>query len=275
MRPSPDIRRRLTAIGKLAPVDVALTKTALILAAAERPAINPVPYYRHLERLAEEVDAYAGDGDLAMRAEALRSVIARRYGYAGADDAYEDSENANLMRVIDRRQGLPALLAIIYIHVARALGWTMDGLDFPPRMLVRLDGDGERLILDPFDGAIELGPRQLRDMLKAVAGPHVELAPEHTRAMDNRQILVRSRRNVKILHLRADRLDEALEAIEAVLLFAPTEAPLWRESGILNARADRVSEAVTALEVYLRHAGGDPSRYRATLLLQELRQRLI
>ena len=280
MKPSPGICRRLSAFGSLGDNQIGLTETALVLAGAERPGIDPSIYERHLEKLTDDVAAYAGkeaddaQGGLKMRIEALQQVLAKRFGYAGSDDAYEDFECANLMRVIDRRDGLPTLLGIIYLHVARALGWAIEGLDFPPRFVVRLEYAGERRILDPFDGGRVLEPYDLRDLYKAVSGPHVEISPDHTQPMSNRAIILRSRRNAKVLHLRSENLDEALDVVETLLLLAPGEPALWREAGILNARLDRVREAVTALEEYLKNADADASRYRTSILLQELRTRL-
>ncbi len=280
MKPSPAICRRLSAFGALGDDAIGLTETALVLASAERPGIAVDAYERHLEKLTDDVAAYAGrEADdpaagLDMRAEALRQVIARRHGYGGSDDAYEDFDCANLMRVIDRRDGLPTLLGIVYMHVARALGWTIEGLDFPPRFLVRLEFQGRRIILDPFDGGRALQPHDLRGLYKAVSGPHVEIAPVHTRPMSNRAIVLRSRRNAKVLHLRSERLEEALDLVETLLLLAPGEAALWREAGVLNARLDRVSDAIAALEEFLKRAGADSSRYRTSVLLQELRARL-
>ena len=280
MRPSPETCRRLSAAGKLGDDAIGLSETALILAAAERPGSDIAPYERHLEKLTDDVAAYAGkDAEhpargLAMRAEALRQIIAKRYGYAGCDDAYEDFEYSNLIRVIDKRQGLPDILGIIYIHVARALGWQIDGLDFPPRLLVRLEFCGERLILDPFDGGIERQPHDLRDLYKAVSGAHVEITPKHYTAMSNRTLLIRSRRNAKVLNLRMENLEGALNEIRTMLLFAPEVATLWREAGILNARLDRVTEAIAALEEFLAHSGSDATHYRTSILLQELRSRL-
>jgi len=280
MRPSPETCRRLNAIGKLGDDALGLTETALILAAAERPGCDVAPYERHLEKLTDDVAAYAGKEaehprrGLAMRADALRQIIARRYGYGGCDDAYEDFEYGNLIRVIDRRRGLPELLGIIYIHVARALGWRIDGLDFPPRLLVRLEFGGERLILDPFDGGIERQPHHLRDLYKAVSGAHVEMTPGHFAAINNRALLIRSRKNAKVLNLRSENLEGALDEIRTMLMFAPDVATLWRESGILNARLDRVNEAIAALEEFLAHGGSDATHYRTSILLQELRSRL-
>ncbi len=280
MKPTAGTCRRLSAFGTLGDNEIGLTETALVLAGAERPGIDFTAYERHLEKLTDDVAAYAGkeaddvQGGLDMRIEALQQVIAKRFGYAGSDDAYEDFECANLMRVIDRRDGLPTLLGILYLHVARALGWTIDGLDFPPRFVIRLDFAGQRRILDPFDGGRVLQTPDLRDLYKAVSGPHVEISPDHTRAMSNRAIILRSRRNAKVLYLRSENLEEALDVVETLLLLSPNEAALWRESGILNARLDRVNEAVSALEIYLANADADDARYRTSILLQELRTRL-
>ena len=280
MRPSPEVCRRLSSFGVLGDNELGLSETAMILAGAERPGIDATVYERHLEKLTDDVAAYAGKkaetkvGGIQMRIEALQQIIAKRYGYGGSDDAYENFECANLMRVIDRRNGLPTLLGIIYLHVARALGWAMDGLDFPPRFLIRMEFSGERRILDPFDGGRRLEPFDLRGLYKAVSGAHVEITPEHTLPMTNRAIILRSQRNAKVLYLRSDDLEQALNVVDTLLLMAPKDPALWREAGILNARMDRVKEAVAALEQFLSYAGTDASRYRTSILLQELRGRL-
>jgi len=280
MRPPPDICRRLTEIGKLPDDAVGLTETALVLAAATRPGTDATPYERHLEKLTDDVAAYAGaDADdsgtgLDMRIEALRQVLVKRYGYSGAEDAYDDPDCANLMRVIDRRQGLPVLLGVITMHVARALGWHIEGLDFPPRFLLRLECNGRRAILDMFDGGVEMTPQDLRGLYKAVSGAHVEITPGQYTILNNRDILLRAYSKIKIHHLRSERLEDAIDAIDTMLLFAPGVASLWREAGILNARLDRVADAIAALEEFLRHAPGDASRYKTSVLLQELRERL-
>jgi regulator of sirC expression with transglutaminase-like and TPR domain len=55
------------------------------------------------------------------------------------------------MRVIDRRKGLPVTLGILYLHAARAQGWSIVGLSFPGHFLLRIDHKGARAIIDPFN----------------------------------------------------------------------------------------------------------------------------
>lgn len=275
---SPAIRKGLRHIGRMAEDQVDVAEAGLLLAALSRPGVALAPYRRHLEKVAAEVREYAGsDGDrLDMRAEALRRVIAKRHGYGGDEEGLESTDGtaADLIRTIDDRHGLPAMLAIVYIHAGRFCGWNIEAVDFPARVLVRLEGEGRRLMLDPFDGGRPVEPAGLRGMVKAVIGNHAELIPAYYRSLGNRGLLLRAEQTVKMRHLRNECLAEALEVVEASLLFAPDEAGLWREAGLLHARLDNVQAAVVALEEYMRRNAGDSSRFRTSILLQELRARL-
>jgi len=270
------LRARLEAVGAHADGDIDLAETALLLAGIERPGVALDPYRRHMDRLAHEVGAYmvGGPDDLNLRIEALVQVLAKRYGYAGTEEAFEDPDAANLTRVIDNRCGLPVALGILYLHAAQAMGWPAAGVDFPARFFVRLDCKGKRAILDPFDEGRSLSPRDLRAFYKAVAGNQAELTPENYRSVGNRDVLLRLQNNVKVRHLRAGRMPAALETVQTMLLLAPEKASLWREAGLLNMRLDNVQAAVVSLEEYLSRSTSDPARYRASVLLQELRGRL-
>ncbi len=268
-------RARLRDLREIGDEDVDLALAALNIAGLHRAGTALAPYLRHLEVLAQEVGAYAGKNpDIDRATEALIQVLARRYGYGGDDEAFDDFEAANLATVIDERRGLPVALGILYIHAARAQGWSAGGIDFPGRFLVRLEVKAERRILDPFDNGRILEPRDMRDLLKVGAGLGSELSPEQYREISNREILLRLENSLKVRHLRAERFDEALRVIETMLLFAPETSSLWREAGMIHARLDHVREAILALEEFLRLDTSTESRYSASILLQDLRSRL-
>ncbi len=268
-------RSTLIALRNTADEAVDLATAALDIAALDRPGISLAPYHRHLDTLAQAVAKYAGThADIERAHEALVQIIAKQFGYGGTETSFDDLNSANLACVIDTRNGLPVALGIIYIHAARAQGWSCAGIDFPGRFLVRLDVDGERRIFDPFEGGIVLDSQTLRNLLKAGMGNEAELTPDHYRDLDNRGILIRLENNLKVRHLHAERYDEALRVIDTILLFAPDTAALWREAGIIHARLDRIQEAISALEEYLRLDTSATTRYSATVLLQELRSRL-
>jgi regulator of sirC expression with transglutaminase-like and TPR domain len=251
-----------------------LAMAALDLACVKNARKSIEPYVRHLDGLCKDVGVFAGRRpDVATAAHALSQILGKRYGYGGGEDTFDDLNAADLMNVIDERAGLPVALGVLYIHSARAQGWQATGIDFPGRFMVRLEIDSERTILDPFDGGAVVQTHDLRDILKLTMGNDLELAPEHYRELDNRGILMRLENNLKVRHLHAERFDEALKVIDAMLLFSPDEPSLWREAGMIHLRLDHTSQAIVALEEYLRLDTDGPSRYTASVLLRDLRER--
>ena len=198
-------RARLREIGAQADQAIDLAEAALALAWLDRPRVEPERYRHHLALLARDVAAAAAAEDededededddpaagrLDRRVAALNGVILGKYGYAGDSQTYEDPQNANLMRVIDRRKGLPVALGIVYLHAARAQGWEAHGLGFVQRVVAGEDLDAaarewaellaardpaalramKRAVLDGLDRPLAAGLALERRLAAAVAG---------------------------------------------------------------------------------------------------------
>lgn len=250
-------------------------EAALALASFERPRVGLARYRQHLEMLARDVGRHAAsDADLVARARALNDIILLKHGYSGDELTYDDLQNANLIRVVDRRKGLPVALGILYLHTARAQGWAAVGLAFPGHFLIRLDDDTGRLILDPFHAGKVCEAADLRDLLKAMAGQDVELLPEHYAPVDDREVLLRLQNNIKSRLLQAGRHERALRIIETMLLLAPDLADLWQEAGILHARLGNMRAALDALGRFVAQAPETPARHQAAALIQQLKTKL-
>src|SRR6184192_3802488 len=131
--------RYLRELGAAGSPVLPIGDAALALASFERPRVGLSRYRQHLTALARDVGRHPGaTGELAARAHALNEIILLKYGYSGDELTYDDLQNANLMRVVDRRTGLPVALGILYLHAARAQGWDAVGLGFPGHFLIRL-----------------------------------------------------------------------------------------------------------------------------------------
>jgi regulator of sirC expression with transglutaminase-like and TPR domain len=250
-------------------------EAALALASFERPRVSLARYRQHLAALARDVGRHAGAaGDLAARAGALNEVILLKYGYSGDELSYDDLQNANLMRVVDRRKGLPVALGILYLHTARAQGWDAAGLGFPGHFLIRLADGAERLILDPFHVGRVYDAAALRELLKTMAGQEVELSPEHYAPVADRDVLLRLQNNLKSRLLQLGRHEHALRIVETMLLLAPDLAELWQEAGLLHGRAGNMRAAINALEAFVGLAPDGTARHQAAALLQQLKAKL-
>ena len=252
-----------------------IAEAALALASFERPRVDFGHYRDHLRLVARDVGKHPdAAGDLAARARALNEIILLKYTYSGDALTYDDLQNANLIRVIDRRKGLPVALGILYIHAARAQGWDMAGLAFPGHFLVRLSDDPGRVIIDPFHGGQVCGAAELRELLKAATGSDSELLPEHYAAVSDRDVLLRLQNNLKARLLQTQNPERAVTVVETMLMLAPDLAELWHEAGMLHRHLGNMRAASAALEQYVVRAPDGVSRHQAAAILQQLRTQL-
>jgi regulator of sirC expression with transglutaminase-like and TPR domain len=282
-----DPRQVLTSVGAQEDSEINIAEAGLALGAMDRPGKDqpaglPESYHAHLaeisaemQKAATEVDCNAeGDAGLFNRAGTLAKVLAGNFSYQGDRVTYDDLQNANLMKVIDRRKGLPVALAILYIHAARSQGWAIEGVNFPGHFVVRLHNAGRALILDPFASGEPCTTADLRRKLKAAAGEKAELQPEHYAAVGNRDILLRLENNLKIRLIQEGDLEKAAAALERMLLIAPKHAPLYREAGLIQARLGNLNAARGALERFLEISDNDSQRHHVARLIQDLGQQL-
>jgi regulator of sirC expression with transglutaminase-like and TPR domain len=257
--------------GRILPI----AEAALVLASFERQRVDFARYRDHLQLIARDVGRHPGaSGDLAGRARALNEIILLKYGYAGDELTYDDLQNANLMRVIDRRKGLPVVLGILFIDTARAQGWEAAGLAFPGHFLIRLSDRAERLILDPFHSGQVCGATELRDLLKAVVGDDSELSPEYYAPVSDRDVLLRLQNNLKSRLLQEQRHERAVKIVETMLMLAPDLAELWGEAGMLHRQLGNLRAAAAAFEQYVVRAPDGMARHQAAAILQQLRAQL-
>lgn len=273
------IADNLKKIGAMADADIDIAEAALGLAVMNHPGLVLDRYREHLKKIARDVaerhEALLKDADgkdsLSLRAEALRAVLADSMGYTGDSDSRDKFESSDFIRVIDSRCGVPVTLSILYLHAARAQGWTAHGLNIPGHFVVRLDLEGERMICDPFDFFNVLQAPDLRRLVKDALGAGAELSATYYEPASNRETLIRLQNNIKIRQIENEDYESALRTVEGMRALDPKEYRLLLDEGVLCARVNRIQDAIDALEQYIVAAPHDRGRHEAALLLQQLK----
>ncbi len=271
-----DPRAALDAIGQLPDSEIDIADAALQLARVDAPDADWRGASAELSALARDAVTSAmalRDGGLTVRAQAMSALLAQ-HGYAGDAETYDDPANANLIRVVERRRGLPVALGIVWLHAARAADWAAHGIDFPGHFLLALTGRGEQTVLDVFSGGTALDARDLRLLIKRVEGQQSELRPGLLRPMGTRAMLLRLQNNIKQRRLATHDLAGALACAEDMLRISPDTALLWREAALLNQRLDRVAGALTCFERFLALVPTGEAASRVRSAMEELRSRL-
>jgi regulator of sirC expression with transglutaminase-like and TPR domain len=266
--------RFLREVGSSPSPTLPIAEAALALASFDRPRIALARYRQHLGTLARDVGRHAAASGLAAQANALNEIILLKHGYSGDELTYDDLQNANLMRVIDRRKGLPVALGILYLSAARAQGWDAVGLGFPGHFLIRLSQGPERIIVDPFHGGRTLDAMALRELLKAISGQEVELTPDHYAPVPDRDVLLRLQNNLKSRLVQGQQHERALRVIETMQMLAPDLAELWREAGLIQAQLGNMRASMDSLQQFIARAPDGPARHEAAVLLQQLKTKL-
>jgi regulator of sirC expression with transglutaminase-like and TPR domain len=272
-----DPRDALDAIGLIPDTEIDIGNAALQLARVDAPDADWQAAQAQLSDLARdavEIAKSLDTNDVAMRAEALAGLIASRHAYAGDAETYDDLANANLLRVIERRKGLPVALGIIWLHAARAAGWGAHGVDFPAHFLIALEGKSVQAVIDVFAGGMALDARDLRSLLKRVEGEQAELRPGLLRPMSARGVLLRLQNNIVTRRLGAGDMAGALTCTEDMLRIAPDRAELWRQAAVMNQRLDRVGAALRCFDRFLALVPEGDAATRVRDAMEELRTRL-
>jgi regulator of sirC expression with transglutaminase-like and TPR domain len=238
-------------LGLLDDEAIALDSSALELAALDHPGIDLAPYLDFLGAMTELALTRGGAARSArQRADVLAEVIAGQHRFAGDRDTYDDPRNADLIEVIERRRGLPVSLSILYVGIARRIGWEADALNTPGHVLARLGPDPAPVLIDPFNGGAVVAIDDLARLLAHATGGGA-LTPSDLQPMSNRDVLVR------LLMNQATRAERAGEAARALVLYrrittvAPAHAFGWWEQARLELAGRDVAAARGSLSAML------------------------
>lgn len=278
--PAAEARAALEAAGRLPDAELGLAAVALQFARIDAPEADWRGAATAISALVREAvrgaaeDPRTATGDPEPRRALLARLLHGEHGFAGDTARYDDPRNANLIRVVERRRGLPVALGILWLEAAEAIGWHAHGVDFPGHFLIAIEAAKGPLLVDVFHGGRAMSAPELRALIKRVEGAQAELRPGLLRAMDKRAVVLRLQNNIKLRRLGAGELGGALACTEDMLRLAPDHAALWREAGLMRHRLDRVTSALAAFEraLALEPEGEAAARIRG--LAEELRGRL-
>ena len=272
-----DPRDALDAIGSLPDTEIDIGDAALQFARIDAPEADWQAARAHLTDLARAASTLAGTldpDDLAARAIGLSGLLGGRYGYRGDAETYDDLANANLIRVISRRQGLPVALGVLWLHTAHAAGWDAHGVDFPAHFLIAMPGKGGQSVLDVFHGGTPLTGKDLRALLKRVEGEDADLRAGLLRPMSTRRVLLRLQNNILTRRLMARQPESALACAEDMLRIAPDHAQLWQQAAMINQGLERIGAALRCHERFLALVPEGEAARQARAAIETLRGRL-
>ncbi len=253
--------------------DIVLDDAALTLARLDHDETDVGPYEDVLSDIASRLNEVgAGVADASERAACLAQVLAEEFGFSGDAETYDDPDNADLIRVIDRLRGLPISLSILYVAAARRIGWAAEILNLPGHVLVMVGHEAEPVVIDPFRGGVPVGVEEITALLASANGG-VPAAVRQVVAMPNRAILVRLLLNQATRAEKAGRGRRALVLYSRMTSIAPDYPHPWWERARLELADDDVAAARASLAAMLEITREPALRERVNSTLESLAAR--
>lgn len=176
-------------------VEAPLGEAAVRFAGEEAPDLDLEGVRADLDAVARGFRAPASE-PLPLRIARLTHHLAVERGFAGDDETYDDPENSLLHRVLARRKGLPILLSVLWIEVARRGGLALLPVGYPGHFLVTPKAARGAFFLDPFHG----GKVHTRDALVEAMGRRgldPDDADRWLRPVTSAEVIVRMGRNLE------------------------------------------------------------------------------
>ncbi len=231
-----------------------LVRAALTIAQTEYPHLHTEEYCGRIEDLAARVKRLVPDfGDASESIAALNRVLFEEEQFCGNSDDYYDPRNSFLTDVLDRKLGIPITLALVYMEVARRVGFPLVGVGMPGHFLLKhYLVDGREILIDPFSLGKIVTPKDCQRRLDEIYGGKMPLQPQFLMAVSRRQMLVRMLNNLKSVYLAVRNFRKALPIVDLILAIYPRSPEDVKQRALLRWSVGQTRGALADLEDYMK-----------------------
>jgi len=244
---SPDVIHAFAALVRSEIDDerVDLLRAALTFARIENPRLDIEQYVRRVEELSRRAAAKVQDlDDPAQIIAALNEVLFQEEMFRGNTVDYYNPRNSFLHDVLDRRLGIPITLALVYMEVARRMGFPLFGVGMPGHFLLKHYDVDER-------GSI-VTEEDCRQKLDAIYSGQLALQPEFLLPVTRRQMLTRMLNNLRSIYLSQRDFRRAVQVVDLILVIYPRSPEDVKQRAVLRYNLNDYRGALNDFEEYVK-----------------------
>jgi len=240
--------------------EMELVEGALVLNKAINPDTQVEWAEQELARLLEEAEqVISGKNDEKQRFESFLHLFYFEWGFIGDRDAYFESHNAFIDKVLERRKGVPVSLGALLLYFGRKLGFPLQGITFPTQFLLQVNWPDEAAkYLNPFTGEY-VSEHTLQAWLIGLKGPLTKLKAEDLKVTDHPTIIGRWLALLKSALLREESYTLALRCTDLALTFVPDDPYEIRDRGFIYQQLDCHQIAKTDYQFFIDNCPDDPA----------------
>ncbi len=230
-----------------------LIRASLVIARTEYPHLEIEVYAARMEQLARRVAALVPEPDPRLAIAALNRVLFEETSLRGNREDYYDPRNSFLNDVLDRGLGIPITLSIVYMEVAKRVGFSLAGVGMPGHFLLKHYGlDGREMLIDCFNRGSVVSRQDCQNRLDEIYSGEMKLRPEFLHPISRRQILTRMLNNLKTVYLSTRNFRKALPIADLILVIYPRSAEDVKQRALLRYSMGLHRLAAEDLDQYLK-----------------------
>ena len=205
---------------------VHLDIAAFEIARVEFPKLEVAPLLDILDSHASEL------GDITSSCEngEERVLLANEYlfeelGFKGNEVDYYSPLNSCLNEVLTSRVGIPVTLSVVYLEIARRLGWPVQGISMPGHCIVQYD-DGEfNCFVDPYHGGRIMDLDDCRRLAFQIAQVDIKEQPDVMDPATTWQLALRMLHNLRSIYARRKEYGKLARVLDWILIAVPDSRP--------------------------------------------------
>ncbi|NJM97930.1 MAG: tetratricopeptide repeat protein [Phormidesmis sp. RL_2_1] len=270
MRLSPAGQRFFQEVQK-ADGRINLAAAALYIAQEAYWDIDPKHYLGILDDMAADVRSRLPKGRYPLKViQIINHYLFEELKFSGNERDYYNPDNSCLNCVIDRRLGIPITLSLVYLELAHRLRFPMVGIGMPGHFLIRPVIDEMEIFVDPFHHGEVLFVADCQEQFQRLYGSQDSWRPEFLNGVLPKAFLARILLNLKWVYMKLEAYDDAVAALDKLLILAPRQYQEVRDRGLLHYELKNYDLAKQDLEVYLRSQPKAPDGPKIQQLLDRL-----
>jgi regulator of sirC expression with transglutaminase-like and TPR domain len=181
----PEVWERFTTQVPLLHHTQGLVEAASVVAWQIEPAIK-------IDDVAFQLDALAALCSRGLHSYSPTAAVAHMHrelfeelGYTGNTADYYSPHNSLLPVVLEKRQGLPVILCLIYKAVAERMGLVVEGINTPGHFLAAVRTEDDWMIIDPFQAGRMLTIAEVGQLIEDVTSQPLKLTWEEMPIADH------------------------------------------------------------------------------------------
>jgi regulator of sirC expression with transglutaminase-like and TPR domain len=233
---------------------VDLLRASLTFARIEDPQLDIDEYVRRVEEFSHRAAAKVQDlDDPAQIIAALNEVLFKEEMFRGNTVDYYNPRNSFLHDVLDRRLGIPITLALVYMEVARRMGFPLFGVGMPGHFLLKhYDVDGRAILIDAFERGSIVTEEDCRQKLDAIYSGQLALQPEFLLPVTRRQMLTRMLNNLRSIYLSRRDFRRAVQVVDLILVIYPRSPEDVKQRAVLRYNLNDYRGALNDFDDYVK-----------------------